>query len=189
MNMANIKVELTTTNSLKITFSSGHQAKHLRLTGSWTDWMLEMDDFRDLIIPLRNEDIDFIITELLNNSNKLIFSQTPLGQELNLGAAKKIVRRVGAGNMRKEYQSVALFIENELQQFPPSPAEIGRKDLLQLIRAMITLDSPQNYCVRDSLRNLQYLLAILWVRKENLNLLQGKKRPRANEIFRISLVK
>ena len=115
MNMANIKVELTTTNSLKITFSSGYQAKHLRLSGSWTDWMLEMDDFRDLIIPLHNEDIDFIITELLNNSNKLIFSQTPLGQELNLGAAKKIARRVGPGNMRKEYQSVALFIENELQ--------------------------------------------------------------------------
>jgi len=187
--MAKIQVELTATNTLRITFSSGRQAKHLRLTGNWTDWMLEMDDFRDFIIPLRNQDVDFIITELLNNSNRLTFAQTALGQELNLSASKKIVRRVGPGNIRKEYQSVALFIENETQQFPPPAVEIGREDLLKLIRAMITLDYPQNYCIRDSLRNFQYLLSILWVRKENLKLLQGKTRPKANEIFRISLVK
>lgn len=187
--MAKIRVELTATNTLRITFSPGRQAKHLRLTGNWTDWMLEMDDFRDLIIPLRNQDVDYIITELLNNSNSLTFSQTALGQELNLSASKKIVRRAGPGNTRKEYQSVALFIENEPQQFPPPPTEIERNDLLQLIRAMITLARPQNYCIRDSLRNFQYLLSILWVRKENPNLLQGKTKPKANEIFRISLVK
>ena len=187
--MANIEVELTAANALKISFSSGRQAKHLRLTGNWTDWMLEMNDFRDLIILLRNEDVDFILTELLNNANKLTFSQTVLGQELNLSADKKIVRRVGPGNIRKEYQSVALFIANKSQSFPPLPTEIQRNDLLQLIRAMITLDCPQNYCIRDSLRNLQYLLAMLWVKKDNPSLLQGNKKPSANEIFRISLVK
>jgi len=186
--MAKIQVELTT-NKLRITFSSGRQGKHLRLTGNWTDWMLEMDDFRDLIIPLHNQDVDFIITELLNNSNRLNFSRTTLGQELVLDVSKKIVRRVGPGNVRKEYQSVALFIENGDRQFPPPPLEIEIRDLLKLIRAMITLDCPQNYCVRDSLRNLQYLLAILWVRKENPNLLRGESKPKANEIFRISLVK
>ena len=54
---------------------------------------------------------------------------------------------------------------------------------------MITLDRPDNYYIMDSLRNYQYLLAMLWVKKRNPDLLQGKKRPNANEIFRISLVK
>mgnify|MGYP000884516623 CR=1 FL=1 len=187
--MAKIQVELTPTNKLRVTFFSGRQGKHLRLTGHWTDWMLEMNDFRDLIIPLRNQDVDFIITKLLNNPNRINFSRTTLGQELDLGAPKKIVRRVGQGNVRKEYQSVALFIENGERQFPPPPLEIEVRDLLKLIRAMVTLDCPQNYCVRDSLRNLQYLVAILWVRKDNPGLLQGKSKPKANEIFRISLVK
>lgn len=57
------------------------------------------------------------------------------------------------------------------------------------MRAMITLDRPDNYYIMDSLRNYQYLLAMLWVKKRNPDLLQGKKRPNANEIFRISLVK
>lgn len=54
---------------------------------------------------------------------------------------------------------------------------------------MITLDRPNNYCLVDSLRNMQYLLSILWLKKFNPKLLQGKKRPQADEIFRISLVK
>lgn len=49
--------------------------------------------------------------------------------------------------------------------------------------------TPANYCIADSLRNLQYLLSILWVKKANPVLLQGRKKPRVSEIFRISLVK
>lgn len=186
--MANIITELTNTKKVKITFA-GRQARHLRLTGAWTDWMLAMDDFRDLINPLRKEDVDFIITELLNNSNKLLFVRTDIRQEYNLSGDRKIVRRLGAGNTRNQYQSVALFMKNDQKAWPPMPIEIGREEILQLIRAMITLDCPADYCITDSLRNLQYLLAILWVKKTNPKLLQGKKKPKANEIFRISLVK
>ena len=186
--MANISTELSRNGLIRITFA-GRQARHIRLRDGWTDWMLAMDDFRDLIIPLTREDTDLIIAELLNNSNKLRFVNTEIGQEYNLNNGKKIVRRLGAGNTRNEYQSVAFFIENESRRWPPEPLEISRNEILYLIRAMITLDCPSNYCITDSLRNLQYLLAILWVKKSNPNLLQGRKKPKANEIFRISLVK
>jgi hypothetical protein len=186
--MANIITELSENNKIKIIFS-GRQARHLRLTGEWTDWMLAMDDFRDLIIPLCNEDVDFIITQLLNNLNRLRFVRDGIRQEYSLCEDKKIVRRLGPGNVRSQYQSVALFIKNETGVWPPEPIEIGKRELLLLIRAMVTLDCPADYCVTDSLRNLQYLLAILWVKKTNPKLLQGRKKPRANEIFRISLVK
>jgi hypothetical protein len=186
--MANIKTELSHNNLVSVTFA-GRQARHLRLTDGWTDWMLAMDDFRDLIIPLTKEDTDLIITELLNNPNRLRFNNTNIGQEYNLNNGKKIVRRVGAGNTRDEYQSVAFFIKNTSRRWPPEPIEVSKNDILCLMRAMITLDCPANYCVTDSLRNLQYLLSILWVKKSNPSLLQGRKKPRANEIFRISLVK
>lgn len=186
--MANISSELLANGRIKITFA-GRQARHLRLTDEWTDWMLAMDDFRDLIIPLSSEDTDSVIVELLNNSNKLRFSRTNIGQVYVIDDHKKIIRRTGAGNTRKEYQSVALFIKNSARRWPPEPIELGKDDVLALIRAMITLDCPANYCVTDSLRNLQYLLSILWVKKVNPNLLRGKKKPKANEIFRISLVK
>jgi hypothetical protein len=186
--MANIITELLENNKVRITFS-GRQARHLRFTGNWIDWMLAMDDFRDLIIPLRKEDTDFIIGELLNNSNKLQFVPTGIRQEYNLSNDKKIVRRLGAGNTRNQYQSVAFFIRNDRKIWPPEPIEIRTRDILLLMRAMVTLDCPANYCVTDSLRNLQYLLAILWVKKMNPKLLLGTKKPKANEIFRISLVK
>jgi len=186
--MANIATELSENNKVRIIFA-GKQASHLRLTGEWTDWMLAMDDFRDLIIPLRSEDIDFIITQLLNNANRLHFVGEGARQEYSLSVNKKIVRRLGKGKVRDQYQSVALFIKNESRTWPPEPLELERAELLSLIRAMITLDCPANHCITDSLRNLQYLLAILWLIKINPKLLQGRKKPRANEIFRISLVK
>ena len=186
--MANITTELSENNTTRVTFAR-RQGKHLRLTDSWTDWMLAMDDFRDLIVPLSKEDVDFIITEVLNNSNSLQFVSTAIGQEYNLDNDKKIVRRLVSGNTRKEYQSVALFIKNDTRTLPPEQIEVERGEILSLIRAMITLDCPVNYYLADSLRNLQYLLAILWVKKKNPKLLQGRKKPKANEIFRISLVK
>lgn len=186
--MANITTELSRNNLVIITFA-GRQAKHLRLTDGWTDWMLAMDDFRDLIIPLTKEDTDSIITELLNNPNKLRFTNTDIGQEHNLNNGKKIIRKVGAGNTRNEYQSVALFIRNDSRTWPPEPIEVSKNEILCLMRALVTLDCPVNYCITDSLRNLQYLLSILWVKKTNLRLLQGRKKPKANEIFRSSLVK
>ena len=186
--MANIITELAEHNTVRVIFA-GRQARHLRLTDVWTDWMLAMDDFRDLIIPLRREDADIIITKLLNEPNRLQFVNTDIGQEYNLSGDKKIVRRLGPGNTRSLYQSVALFIKNDTRTWPPEQIEIKQEELLLLIRAMITLDSPDDHCITDSLRNLQYLLAILWVKKANPRLLQGRKKPKANEIFRISLVK
>jgi len=186
--MANITTELSEHNTIRITFA-GRQARHLRLTDVWTDWMLSMNDFRDLIIPLRREHADIITTNLLNGPNRLQFVNTDIRQEYNLNGDKKIVRRLGPGNTRSLYQSVALFIENNTRTWPPEQIEINQEQLLLLIRAMITLDCPENHCATDSLRNLQYLLAILWVKKKNPKLLQGINRPNSNEIFRISLVK
>lgn len=183
-----MKAKLINRNKIEISFT-GRQGRHLRLSGEWTDWMLEMDDFRDLIIPFSKKEIDVLITELLNSPNKIAFSQTAIGQEYNLSGDKKIVRRSGPGAMRKEYQSVALFIKNDAKTWPPHPIEIELSDLLQLIRAMVTLDKPHECCLADSMRNMQYLLAILWVKKTNARLLMGLKKPKANEIFRISLVK
>jgi hypothetical protein len=186
--MANITTELSPDGLVRIAFG-GRQARHLRLIKGWTDWMLSMDDFRDLVIPLPREDADSIIRELLNNTNRLRFNNTNIGQEYTLNNDRKIVRRVGAGNIRKEYQSVALFIRNDSPRWPPESIELRENEILCLIRAMVTLDCPADYCITDSLRNLQYLLSILWVKKTNPSLLEGRKRPKANEIFRISLVK
>ena len=186
--MATVKTELTNSNKIKITFV-GRKSGHIRTINGWLDWMLEMNDFRDLIVPLRKEDVDFIITKLLNDSNKLLFRHTNLGQEYNISEGKKIVRRSGPGRTRLQYQSVALFVENNQNIWPPPPIEIDKEELLQLVRSMITLDCPANYCITDSLRNLQYLVAILWIKEMNPKLLQGEKKPKADEIFRISLVK
>ncbi len=186
--MANITTNLLGNSIIKVVFS-GRQGRHLRLTGLWTDWMLEMNDFRDLVSPLSSEDVDSLIEKLLNSKNKLPFIRRNGRQEYKLGKDKKIVRRLGPGKWRKEYQSVALFIKNKKKKWPPNPIVISKDEILILMRAMITLDRPDNYYIRDSLRNYQYLLAMLWVKKRNPDLLQGKKRPNANEIFRISLVK
>jgi len=186
--VANITTELLGNNTVRVVFI-GRQGQHVRLTNSWTDWMLTMDDFRDLIIPLRKEDVDSIIERVINNSNRLRFTNTAVGQEYNLNSDKKIVRRVGPGRVRNEYQGVALFIKNDAQRWPPEPVKIRKREILLLIRAMITLDCPANQRIADSLRNLQYLLSMLWLKKKNPKLLQGSKRPKADEIFRISLVK
>ena len=151
--------------------------------------MLAMNDFRDLIIPLSEEDIDIVITKLLNQQNRLQFVNTDIGQEYNLSGNKKIVRRLGPENTRSLYQSVALFIKNDAKTWPPEQIEIKQEKILSLMWAMITLYRPEGYCIINSLRNLQYLLAILWVKKNNPKLLQGTKKTSANEIFRISLVK
>lgn len=186
--MANIKTELSEHDTVKITFA-GRQGRHLRLTDSWTDWMLNMDDFRDLVNPLTEDLVESLITKLLNKSNKLQFVNTRIGQEHTLTNGKKIVRRLVRGIYRKQYQSVALFIRNDARQWPPEPVYLHAGEILSLVRAMMTLDCPSDHCVRDSLRNMQYLLSILWVKKVNPKLLQGIRRPKANEIFRISLVK
>lgn len=47
---------------------------------------------------------------------------------INSGLNKKIVRRVGAGNTRNEYQSVALFVQNESQRWPPVPIELKKDE-------------------------------------------------------------
>lgn len=126
--MANITTELTTNNNVKITFA-GRQGKHLRLKGSWTDWMLHINDFRDLIIPLSDADVDFIIKELLNNPNNLKFNNINNRQKYILNSEKKIIRRVISGKKRKKYQAVVLFIKNKSRQWPPSPVEISKKEI------------------------------------------------------------
>ncbi len=193
--MANIITSLLANNNVRIEFS-GRQGAHIRLTPkntlpySWTDWMLAIDDFRDLIIPLSIVDSDFLIGELLNTQNKLPFNAINANrQEYILSDDKKIVRRLDAGKVRNKYQTVALFIKNNARRWLPDSLELNRNEILSLLKAMITLDCPANYYLRDSLRNLQYLSALLWVKKENPKLLQGIKKPKANEIFRISLVR
>lgn len=186
--MANITTELSGDN-VRVTFRGGRQGRHLRITEDWTDWMLSMEDFRDLIIPLNENDINQYIEEVINNSNNLNFLETEIGQEYILNDYKKIIRRVGPGNVRREYQGVALFARNEGRIFPPPPIEVSKAEILSLLRAMITLNLPRNYCHRDCLRNLQYFLAMFWVKKDNPDLFRGEKKPKSNEIFRISLVK
>lgn len=194
--MANIITSLLENNNIKVEFS-GRQGNHIRLTqennhaeDSWTDWMMAIDDFRDLIIPLSEENVNHLIRELLCNSNILEFNNVDENtQEHILSDDKKIVKRLVAGRERHEYQTIALFIKNNERIFPPDPIELNVDEILSLLKAMITIDAPADYCIKDSLRNLQFLSAILWVKKENPKLLEGNKKPKANEIFRISLVK
>ncbi len=72
--MANITTNLLENSIIKVVFSV-RQGRHLRLTGLWTDWMLEMNDFRDLISPLPSEDVDCFIEKLLNKENRLPFER------------------------------------------------------------------------------------------------------------------
>ena len=184
--MANITVVSADRDILEISFAS-RQGQHVRVNDNWTDWMLQMNDFRDLITPLNSADVDRIIQELLNNTTRLTFSRTTMGEEFSLSRGMKIVRRLGHGAQRHEYQSAALFVPNPRNIMPPPLIELQKQELLQLIKAMITLDAPSDYFIKDSLRNLQYLLAILWLKKTNPALLSGTKKLNAKEIFRVSL--
>jgi hypothetical protein len=184
--MANIKTELSGKNNIKVTFKS-KRTKHLRQAKGWLDWMLKINDFRDMIIPLSQKDIDYIITKLLNGHNKMSFICNGNKQEYKISRYKKIVRRLDAGYERHEYLSVALFVKVSKIKWPPAPVEIKRNEIIMLMKAMITLDRPVNHYITDSVRNYQYLLAVLWLKKKNPYLLKGEKKPSEKEIFRISL--
>ena len=126
--MARIATELLGNGNVQITFT-GKQGAHVRLADNWTDWMLQMNDFRDFIIPLSREVVDSIVINILNDANTLQFENTAIGQEYNLGNNKKIVKRVGPGNQRNEYQSIALFIKNDARVWPPAQVEINQNDI------------------------------------------------------------
>jgi hypothetical protein len=55
------------------------------------------------------------------------------------------------------------------------------------MNSLITLDKPKEHCIKDSIRNYQYLLSMLWMKKTDEKLLRGQKKLSARNIFRLGI--
>jgi len=166
---------------------TGKVRQSLRVIKGWTDWMLSMDDIRDMVIAIDNSMVDQLFKSLTVNFKKIDFSIVNDREECSLSKEKKIVRRAGPGLQRKEYQTIAIFIKNESNQCPPPPIKINLDELSKIMIAFVTLDKPKEYCIKDSLRNYQYLLSILWMKKTDEKLLKGQRKLSARDIFRLGI--
>lgn len=182
-----MKIDITfEKNVLKIEIK-GKSRRSLRVKEGWTDWMIKMDDIRDMLIAIDKSMVDKLFKSLTINFKKLKFSKIRNREECLLSNEKKIVRRTGPGKQRKEYQTIALFVRNEQGESPPPPIKILLRELSKIMIAFVTLDQPKEYCIKDSLRNYQYLLSILWMKKTNEKLLKGEKKLKAKDIFRLGI--
>lgn len=173
-------------NQLKIVIK-GKPRQSLRVENGWTDWMITMDDIRDMVIAIDNSIVDELFKSLTISFEKIDFTKVEDMEECLLSDEKKIIRRVGKGRQRKEYQTIAIFVKNEGNQLPPPPFKINLQELSKILIAFVTLDEPREHCIRDSLRNYQYLLAILWMKKTDEKLLKGEKKLSARHIFRLGI--
>lgn len=179
----NIKLE---NNELKIEVE-GRPRQSLRVIDGWTDWMLTMDDIRDMIIAINSSMVDQLFKSLTVDFKEIHFSKVKNVEKCILSNEKRIVRRSGPGLQRKIYQTVAIFIKNESNQWPPPPIKISLEELSKILIAFVTLDEPKEYCIKDSLRNYQYLLSILWMKKTDEKLLKGQRKLSAKDIFRLGI--
>jgi hypothetical protein len=172
---------------LEITFK-GTCPKTVRIGNGWTDWMIKMVDIRDMVIAIDNRMLDELFRSLTTGYKGMRFVAVSQNEEeISLFKGKKIVRRTGPGRQRKEYQTVSIFIENSNNEWPPPPFTITLKDLSIIMNAFITLDKPEKHCVKDSLRNYQYLLSMLWMKKTDEKLLKGQRKLSAENIFRLGI--
>jgi len=177
----------TKQGKLEITFGGARPKKSVRVGNGWTDWMIDMDDIRDMVIAINNRMVDELFKSLTISYKKIRFDSNENEEESVLSENKKIVRRAGPGLQRKEYQTVSIFIKNSKNEWPPPPFTITLKDLSKIMNALITLDKPEEHCVKDSLRNYQYLLSMLWMKKTDEKLLKGQRKLSARNIFRLGI--
>lgn len=175
-------------DGLEIKFEGARPKKTIRIVNGWTDWMITMDDIRDMVIEINSPMVDELFKSLTINCGKMNFAiVSDDKEELVLSKNKKIIRRSGPGLQRKEYQTVSIFINNPKNEWPPPPFTITLKELSGVMNALITLDKPEEKCVKDSLRNYQYLLSILWMKKTDEKLLKGQRKLSAKNIFRLGI--
>jgi hypothetical protein len=166
----------------------GRPKKSVRTGNGWTDWMIDMGDIRDMVIEIDNRMADELFKSLTTGYKRINYvSISKNEEEFSLSKSIKIVRRTGPGLRRKEYQTVSIFIKNLKNEWPPSPFTITLKDLSRIMNALITLDKPEEHCMKDSLRNYQYLLSMLWMKKTDAKLLKGQRKLSARNIFRLGI--
>jgi len=168
----------------------GARPNTVRIENGWTDWMIKMNDIRDMVIEIDNSMVDKLFRSLTIDYKRVRFtpSSKNKNEELsNLSGNNKIVRRTGPGKVREEYQTVSIFTRNAENKWPPPPFTITLKDLQKIMNAFITLDKPEQHCVKDSLRNYQFLLSILWMKKTDEKLLRGQRKLSARNIFRLGI--
>lgn len=177
---------------LEITLGGARPKKNVKIENGWMDWMITMDDIRDIVIAIDNGMVDKLFRSLTIGFKRVCFTPNPKNKNeevFNLSGNNKIVRRTGPGRVRKEYQKVCIFIKNPNDKWPPPPFMITFKDLSKIMNAFITMNRPEKHCVKDSLRNYQYLLSMLWMKKtdEKLLMLIGQKNLSAKYIFRLGI--
>jgi len=177
----------TKQGKLEIIFRGARPRKSVKIGNGWTDWMITMDDIRDMVIAIDNRMVDELFKSLTIGYKKIRFTPNKNEEESALSKSQKIVRRTGPGLQRKEYQTVSIFIKNSKNEWPPPPFTITLKDLSRIMNALITLDKPEKHRVKDSLRNYQYLLSILWMKKTDEKLLKGQRKLSARNIFRLGI--
>jgi hypothetical protein len=175
-------------DKLEIVFRGTRPKKSIRFEKGWTDWMIDMDDIRDMVIAIDNSMMDKLFKSLTTDYKRISFDAIQENEEeSSLSKVKKIVRRTRPGLQRKEYQTVSIFIKNSKNEWPPPPFTITLRDLSKIMNALITLDKPEEHCVKDSLRNYQYLLSMLWMKKTDEKLLRGQRILSARNIFRLGI--
>lgn len=186
------KVIVLKQSKLEITFKGARPKRSVRIGNGWTDWMIDMDDIRDMVIAINNGMVDKLFRSLTIDFKRVCFTPNPENKNeevFNLSGNNKIVRRTGPGRVRKEYQTVSIFTRNTENKWPPLPFAITLDDLSKIMNTLITLNRPEKHCVKDSLRNYQFLLSMLWMKKtdEKLLILIGQKNLSANYIFRLGI--
>jgi hypothetical protein len=175
-------------DKIEITFKGTRPKKSVRVRNGWTDWMIDMNDIRDMVIAIDNSMMDKLFKSLTIGYKKISFvAISKREEEAAFSEDKKIVRRNRPGLRRKEYQTVSIFIKNLKNAWPPPPFTITLSELSKIMNALVTLDKPEKHCVKDSLRNYQYLLSMLWMKKTDEKLLKGQRKLSARNIFRLGI--
>ena len=175
-------------DNLEIRLEGTHPKRTVKIKDGWTDWMITMDDIRDMVIEIDSSMVDELFKSLTVNYRRInVTASGNNREEFALSGGNKIIRRAGPGQQRKEYQTVSIFIKNPRNVWPLPPFKITLKDLSRIMNALITLDKPVEHCVKDSLRNYQYLLSMLWLKKTDEKLLKGQRKLSAENIFRLGI--
>jgi len=180
-----IDIENVKPQTIAVTLK-GRKRNDVRIRDGWLDWMFRIGDFRDIINGLNDEQVDRLFLLITEGTFKIKWVDQRSRQEYRVSPNLLLVRRAGPGRIRKAYQTVALFVKVGTSEWPLT-FKIPLKGIAALLRAMITIDTPPEYRVRDSIRNAQFIWAIFWLRKEMKRISFSALKLTKEQILRLGL--
>jgi hypothetical protein len=182
-----MQTEITAINheTVKVVLS-GRRRQSVRVAGGILDWMLTIGDLRDIIYGLTKRQFETLYDAIVYNPLLIEWVREGNTQKYPLNNGIVLTRRLGPGRDRTEYQSVALFIPNPDDNWP-FEFEIEVAEIAIVLRAFVTPDAPENYRLRDSVRNSQFIWAIFWLRREMPNIQAAELKLTSKQILRLGL--